>query len=284
MPIIVTEAAGRQRTFHLTPHGLTIGRDPQNDVAIDDPSISRMHAQIIIDVYGPYVADLGSESGTFVNGRAVTSERIAAGDVVRVGGMELIVSERVAPPPPGYEASAMPRFGTAAAGPQTVACPQCGQAIMAGAILCKHCGAQLGTPQRPKGVTWLAVLLFVGTVVCLVSIPGQRPVSSFFLGVQVPVPFTQFLLLVSAGIDAFCGYGFLKLKRSAMRLYIGFSCYGILNTLASLPASYSLAMRLNPYAESSTVLGPVIAMVVLGLAFSGFIIYYLVSRKDYFVN
>lgn len=67
----------------------TIGRDATADIVLDDPGISRTHAEIRVTNDGPrYVAtirDLGSTNGTFVNGDRATSTRIDDGDRVTIG-------------------------------------------------------------------------------------------------------------------------------------------------------------------------------------------------------
>jgi pSer/pThr/pTyr-binding forkhead associated (FHA) protein len=64
----------------------TIGRGLQVDVRLDDPSVSRLHAEIVRR--GPYVylADLGlSRNGTQVNGRPVARRVLEDGDVLTFG-------------------------------------------------------------------------------------------------------------------------------------------------------------------------------------------------------
>jgi pSer/pThr/pTyr-binding forkhead associated (FHA) protein len=59
---------------------LSAGRTKENDLSIDDPSISKYHASLMLDSQGIlHVADTGSTNGTFVNG-----ERIAYGKAVAV--------------------------------------------------------------------------------------------------------------------------------------------------------------------------------------------------------
>ncbi|MBK9795995.1 MAG: SpoIIE family protein phosphatase [Holophagaceae bacterium] len=50
----------------------TLGRSSQNDVAIPDPSLSRLHARITIKDGVPHLEDLGSLNGTFINGERIT--------------------------------------------------------------------------------------------------------------------------------------------------------------------------------------------------------------------
>lgn len=66
---------------------ITIGRNPNNNVVIDDPKVSRHHLQIIQDDYGSFrIADFGSSNGTFVNGRRIYGEvALSENDIVRIG-------------------------------------------------------------------------------------------------------------------------------------------------------------------------------------------------------
>ena len=59
---------------------ISVGRTKENDLSIDDPSISKYHASLMLDSQGIlHVADTGSTNGTFVNG-----ERIDYGKAVAV--------------------------------------------------------------------------------------------------------------------------------------------------------------------------------------------------------
>jgi FHA domain-containing protein len=64
----------------------TIGRGLRVDVRLDDPSVSRLHAEIVRR--GPYfyLADLGlSRNGTQVNGRPIARRVLEDGDVLTFG-------------------------------------------------------------------------------------------------------------------------------------------------------------------------------------------------------
>ena len=67
---------------------LTIGRDPENDLVVPFPSISRRHAQIVCQA-GQYVlVDLGSSNGTFLAGQRIipnTPQPLTPGAVIRIG-------------------------------------------------------------------------------------------------------------------------------------------------------------------------------------------------------
>lgn len=78
-------AAGRE--FALDRPVLTIGRRADQDIVLNDPSISRAHARIEVTAEGVSIADLDSTNGTFVNGHPVRTERAALrpGDRIQVG-------------------------------------------------------------------------------------------------------------------------------------------------------------------------------------------------------
>jgi hypothetical protein len=73
------------KRFSLNTLLVRIGRDPQNDICINDPHVSNQHAQIYSKRNGYYLRDLGG--GTFINGHPVKSSTVALhrGDVVRLG-------------------------------------------------------------------------------------------------------------------------------------------------------------------------------------------------------
>ena len=64
---------------------LLIGRDPASDIVISHPTVSRRHAKLEWNSGQLTVEDLGSSGGTFINGVRVRRERLAPGDVLRLG-------------------------------------------------------------------------------------------------------------------------------------------------------------------------------------------------------
>lgn len=64
---------------------LLVGRDPASDIVISHPTVSRRHAKLEWDGQQLTVEDLSSSGGTFVNGSRVQRERLAPGDVLRLG-------------------------------------------------------------------------------------------------------------------------------------------------------------------------------------------------------
>ncbi|MFJ3877529.1 FHA domain-containing protein [Streptomyces sp. NPDC090077] len=63
-----------------------IGRDPGNDLVVDDLVVSRRHAELRALADGTYeIADLGSHNGTYLNGAPVGTAPVTEGDIVGIG-------------------------------------------------------------------------------------------------------------------------------------------------------------------------------------------------------
>jgi transcriptional regulator with GAF, ATPase, and Fis domain len=70
---------------------LILGRDPSNQLEVDDPAVSRKHcsvSEISADVFE--IADLDSHNGTFVNGARMIRQTIQHGDRIRIGNTEFV--------------------------------------------------------------------------------------------------------------------------------------------------------------------------------------------------
>ncbi len=79
----------RGRVYPLTDE-LTLGRAAGCQVPIDDSYASQVHARVFQRDGTWYVEDLGSTNGTLVNGRRVTRQALADGDVIRIGHSVLV--------------------------------------------------------------------------------------------------------------------------------------------------------------------------------------------------
>jgi len=72
---------------------ITIGRAPDNSIAIDNVSISTHHARVEIQQGRLILSDLGSLNGTFVNAQRVKSATLKDGDVISIGKHSIYVDE-----------------------------------------------------------------------------------------------------------------------------------------------------------------------------------------------
>lgn len=85
--------------FSLDRPVINIGRRLDNQLILDNPHISRTHAQLRVRD-GRYVLfDLGSTAGTQVNGRSIKQHTLRAGDVIKLADVRLVYGEDPSGPP-----------------------------------------------------------------------------------------------------------------------------------------------------------------------------------------
>jgi hypothetical protein len=79
--------------FHLDSAVINIGRRPDNQLVLDNPRVSRVHAQLraIKDRY--VIFDLESTGGTWINGVKIQQSVLFPGDVVSLGGIPLVYGQ-----------------------------------------------------------------------------------------------------------------------------------------------------------------------------------------------
>lgn len=73
----------------LSGERLVLGRSREADLVLDDPNVSRRHAELRRDGGDWTIADLGSTNGVKVNGRRVDNARLEPGDDIVLGTFEL---------------------------------------------------------------------------------------------------------------------------------------------------------------------------------------------------
>lgn len=87
------------QVFGLILMPITIGRESDNVISIDESKVSRHHAVLIPAEAGYTLRDLNSTNGTFVNGQPTQERRLLDGDVIRVGCLEMQYESNVADRP-----------------------------------------------------------------------------------------------------------------------------------------------------------------------------------------
>ncbi|MCZ2837776.1 FhaA domain-containing protein [Modestobacter sp. VKM Ac-2985] len=86
--VLVVDGPG---TKHVLEQGSNVlGRGTEADVRLPDTGVSRKHADVQLAGSTVVVEDLGSTNGTLVNGRRVSRQELADGDVLRIGHSVLV--------------------------------------------------------------------------------------------------------------------------------------------------------------------------------------------------
>jgi len=87
-----------ERTFRLASSAVrTVGRATGADFILDAALVSRVHCRLsATEDGGLEIQDLESTNGTYVNGVKVDSARLADGDTLRLGRVELQLSRESA--------------------------------------------------------------------------------------------------------------------------------------------------------------------------------------------
>ncbi|MDQ3034260.1 MAG: FHA domain-containing protein [Myxococcota bacterium] len=173
---------------------VVIGRAPECDVRLDEPTVSSRHARLRWERGQILIEDLGSANGTWVGGQRVTSARIGAGDEVVIGGASLPWSD------PGL-ASFLGRGRSdtvhATAMGRLYVCGRCGKrgflprSIKRAEIQCGSCGAvlELGGAAAPKkkkksvvarianAIVFVSIIALLGAIVL-----GRERIASALRG------------------------------------------------------------------------------------------------------
>jgi hypothetical protein len=82
-------------TFPILEPVINIGRRSDNHLVIDDPRVSRLHAQLRINAGEVILFDLDSTGGTFVNNRRIDKAVLHPGDVISLAGFPMIYGEEI---------------------------------------------------------------------------------------------------------------------------------------------------------------------------------------------
>jgi len=75
--------------YNMSKERYTVGRLQDNDIRIENPTVSGHHSLIINILNDSFLEDLNSTNGTYVNGRLIKKHALQNGDVVTVGRHQL---------------------------------------------------------------------------------------------------------------------------------------------------------------------------------------------------
>ena len=84
--LVVTKGPLEGARFPVPTDGLSIGRDPDCNVILDDANVSRYHARLVFHNAAIWVQDVGSRNGVFLNEkRVVRHKQLSPGDELVIG-------------------------------------------------------------------------------------------------------------------------------------------------------------------------------------------------------
>lgn len=87
--LVVISEEMKDQTFELTGPKITIGRIPDNQIQLENETVSSHHAELIQKGKDYLVRDINSTNGTRVNGQRIAESRLSHGDTVSFGSVEL---------------------------------------------------------------------------------------------------------------------------------------------------------------------------------------------------
>jgi len=96
LALVCIEGPAEGREFVIRKRRTMIGRDKTANIRIEVPSVSRRHAEIVLDRTQTSVADLGSRNGIYVNGKRVKRKALAVGNTIRIGEC-LFIAQKASP-------------------------------------------------------------------------------------------------------------------------------------------------------------------------------------------
>lgn len=90
----ITKRDGAPKIVRFDREKMLIGRMPQNQIVLDDVSVSRTHALVRRSKGKFFVVDQGSQNGTLLNGRVILQDEFKPGDLLTVGSFTLKLIKR----------------------------------------------------------------------------------------------------------------------------------------------------------------------------------------------
>ena len=83
--------------YGLSDRPMVIGRVKESDIRLENPLISRRHATVYKDGDSARIEDLGSNNGTYLNGKRISKAQVKIGDEIRIGPFSLKIVDPTRP-------------------------------------------------------------------------------------------------------------------------------------------------------------------------------------------
>lgn len=88
--LVVRKGPQPGERFYLDRPVITVGRDPESDIFLNDMTVSRSHAVFEVVDDAVKVRDSGSLNGTYVNGVCCDAAVLTDGDIVQIGTFQMV--------------------------------------------------------------------------------------------------------------------------------------------------------------------------------------------------
>ena len=89
LTVVRGKSPRREQVF--TADVIRVGKAPENDVVVDEETVSRAHFELVRDGKGWLVRDLRSTNGTFLDGAEIQSAYVRAGSTIAAGAAQIRV-------------------------------------------------------------------------------------------------------------------------------------------------------------------------------------------------
>lgn len=89
--LIFVEGMQKGQRYPVEVDSLSLGRDRSNDIPLDDPGASRVHAYVLRTADGLKLTDSKSTNGTYLNARRISDSPLGHGDRITIGDTVILV-------------------------------------------------------------------------------------------------------------------------------------------------------------------------------------------------
>lgn len=83
--LVMFREDGSKRMFPLGPGSTTIGRKDDCNIRIPLATVSRRHAEVVVEAEGVTLKDLGAANGTYLNNERIEEDELEPGDQIMIG-------------------------------------------------------------------------------------------------------------------------------------------------------------------------------------------------------
>ncbi len=90
--LFIMEGNDKGQKYPLVPEGITMGRGEQNAIPLNDPGVSTVHAQVVLEGNQYMLRDLGSRNGCYLNNQKVTQQPLNHNDIIVLGNTMMMVN------------------------------------------------------------------------------------------------------------------------------------------------------------------------------------------------